>query len=74
MPLILYQKDDCQLCDEAWEVLAAAGIGDFESVWIEDSPDLQSRYGQRVPVLQRRDTSAELGWPFSAADVRQFLL
>jgi hypothetical protein len=70
MPLILYQRDECHLCDLAHEVLAAAGVADFESVWIDGDPALEARYGVRVPVLREEPSGVELGWPFDAAMVR----
>jgi len=72
MPLILYQRDDCQLCDLAIEVLAEARAGDFQSVFIDDDEELEARYGIRVPVLRQSD-GRELGWPFDAGAVRAFL-
>jgi Glutaredoxin-like domain (DUF836) len=73
MRLILYQRDDCTLCDEALAVLAAARAPDFASVWIDDDAGLESRYGARVPVLRDADGDRELGWPFGADDVRRFV-
>lgn len=73
MTLTLIQKDDCQLCDEAWEVLAAAGVRDFAPLFIDADAGLRARYGERVPVLRRDGDGAELGWPFDAAAVRAFL-
>lgn len=73
MPLILYQRDDCHLCDEALEVLAQARIPEFESVFIDEDDALEARYGIRVPVLHRSDTGAELDWPFDAGAVVAFL-
>jgi len=71
--LILYQRDDCHLCDLALAVLAQARVPDFDSIFIDDDADLENRYGERVPVL-REDTSArELGWPFDAASVQRFI-
>ncbi len=74
MPLTLYQRDDCHLCDLALDVMASAKVPDFESVFIDDDDTLEQRYGTRVPVL--RDASGagrELDWPFDAARLRQFL-
>ncbi|HBK56511.1 MAG TPA: NrdH-redoxin [Xanthomonadales bacterium] len=75
--VILYQRDECQLCDRALEVMAAAGVGEFDSVWIDEHPGLTARYGTRVPVLARpaagNDAGAELDWPFDAETVRAFL-
>ena len=73
MPLILYQRDDCHLCDLALDVLAHARVPDFESVFIDEDDALEARYGIRIPVLHRSDTGTELGWPFDAAAVVAFL-
>lgn len=71
--LILYQRDDCPLCDQALAVLAEAHAPEFESVWIDDSHELEQRYGTRVPVLRDARDARELGWPFDAAAVRTFM-
>ncbi len=73
MPLILYQRDDCHLCDLALEVLAAARAPAFDSVFIEDDAELQQRYGMRVPVLHDSGTGKELDWPFGAEQLRCWL-
>lgn len=69
--LALIQRDDCALCDAAWEVLHAAGVRDFEPVHIDGDPLLEDRYGSRVPVL--RDGTRELDWPFDAGKLRAWL-
>jgi len=74
MALILYQRDHCPLCDAAIEVLAEARAPEFETVWIEEDHALEARYGDRVPVLCDSEHGRELGWPFDAAAVREFLL
>ena len=71
--LILYQHDDCQLCDEALALLATAGVPDFDSVWIDDDAALEARYGERVPVLRNETAGTELDWPFTVQAVREFL-
>lgn len=72
MHLMLYQRDDCMLCDEAVALLAAVCAPDFESVWIDGDAALEARYGERVPVL-RDDAGRELGWPFDTTTLRAFL-
>ena len=71
--LILYQRDDCHLCDQALAVLAQARAPEFESVFIDDDDALEARYGMRVPVLCDDDSGAELDWPFDADLVRAWL-
>jgi hypothetical protein len=70
---VLYQRDDCKLCDEAVAILAAARAPDFESVWIDGDDALERVYGERVPVLRDANDARELGWPFGVADVREFV-
>ena len=70
--LILYQRDDCHLCDLALDVLAAAGVPEFKSVFIDDDGALEARYGSRVPVL-RTDDGRELDWPFDVEVLRGLL-
>ncbi|KGE51571.1 glutaredoxin family protein [Xanthomonas axonopodis pv. vasculorum] len=72
MPLTLYQRDDCQLCDQAMEVLAQARAGDFDSVFIDDNAALEVAYGERVPVL-RDACGRELDWPFDRVRLHVWL-
>jgi hypothetical protein len=73
MILVLYQRDDCHLCDLAIDVLAQARAPDFSSVFIDNDNALEARYGERVPVLREEESGRELAWPFDAARVRAFL-
>ncbi len=70
--LVLIQRDDCALCDEAWEILHAAGVRDFEAVYIDGDAALEARYGRRVPVLV--NGTRELDWPFDAERLRHWLV
>lgn len=67
---ILFQRDDCHLCDLALEVLAGASFPEFESVFVDDDPALEAAYGHRVPVLRDARSGAELDWPFDGYAVR----
>ena len=73
MTLSLIQRDDCPLCDDAYQVLVDAGVADFDPVWIDGDAGLEASHGARVPVLRREDSGAELDWPFDADAVRRFL-
>lgn len=67
---ILFQRDDCHLCDLALDVLAQAGLPEFESVFIDGDDALEVAFGARVPVLRDTSTGRELDWPFDTAAVR----
>ena len=71
--LILYQRDDCHLCDLALEVLAQVRAPEFDSVFIDGDAALEARYGVRVPVLRDDARAAELDWPFDARRLRDWL-
>lgn len=71
--LILYQRDDCHLCDLALEVMATVRAPEFESVFIDEDEALESRFGVRVPVLRDDARGIELDWPFDAGMLRRFL-
>lgn len=70
---VFYQRDDCQLCDDAIAILAQAHAPDFSSVWIDDDAELEAQYGMRVPVLRDASSGHELEWPFDADRVKEFL-
>ncbi|TAA39622.1 glutaredoxin family protein [Pseudoxanthomonas winnipegensis] len=71
--LTLYQRDHCHLCDQALDLLAAARLPEFTSVFIDDDAALEARYALRVPVLRDARSQAELDWPFTVEAVRAFL-
>ena len=70
--LILFQRDDCHLCDLAVGLLAQVRAPDFDSVFIDGDAALEARYGERVPVLRDAGDGRELGWPFDAAGLRRW--
>jgi hypothetical protein len=69
---ILYQRDDCHLCDLALAVLAQARVPGLDSMFIDDDPALEARYGSRVPVL-RDGQGRELDWPFDEPGVSAWM-
>ena len=52
--MVLYGRSGCHLCDEARQIVAeecrVAGA-EWSEVDIDTDPDLQSRYGEYVPVV-----------------------
>jgi hypothetical protein len=73
MGLMLFQRDDCHLCDLALDVLAQGRAPEFESVFIDGDEKLEARYGTRVPVLRNVESGAELEWPFDIDALRTWL-
>ncbi len=73
MSLILYQRDDCHLCDLALDLLAQARAPEFDSVFIDGDAELEVRYGERVPVLRDVVRECELEWPFDVGGLLEWL-
>lgn len=71
--LVLFQRDDCHLCDLALDVLAQARVPEFSSVFVDHDNTLEALYGERVPVLRDDEGRRELDWPFTAEQVRRWL-
>ncbi|QBB71784.1 glutaredoxin family protein [Pseudolysobacter antarcticus] len=71
MALVLYGRGDCALCWHAEEALRHA---DVVAVPIDVDSDaaLETRYGERIPVLRNEDNGTELDWPFDAYAIRKF--
>ena len=70
---VLYQRDDCHLCDQALEVLAGVRLPEPDSGFIDGDEALEACYGVRVPVLRDATDGRELDWPFDADLVRAWL-
>ena len=66
---VLYQRDDCHLCDLALTMLAEARFPAFDSVFIDEDDALEAAYGHRVPVLRDTCSGLELDWPFSPSSL-----
>jgi len=55
------------------ELAEAAPDIAVDKIDVADSEALFEHYGLRIPVLQRPD-GEELGWPFTAPELAQFVL
>lgn len=65
----LYSREQCPLCDQAYELLLQAGV-EVALIDISGRVDLLQRYARRIPVL-RTPEGQELDWPFGADEVRE---
>ena len=50
VPLKLYGRRHCHLCEEMAQALRSRGIA-FDEIDVDTSADLKERYGRVVPVL-----------------------
>lgn len=72
--LVLYTRPGCHLCDDALLMVEQiSGAGPVESCDISGDLTLLSSYGARLPVFKRVSDGAELGWPFSEAELEEFV-
>lgn len=72
MNLTLFSTDGCHLCDQAWSLLEQTGLSNTTNIEdIINNEQWLAAYAVRIPVLRRED-GAELGWPFTAADIIAF--
>jgi hypothetical protein len=72
----LMGTEGCHLCDEAHALIGAVRTRRHLHIAVRDIMDdeaLEKRYWDRIPVLRRTDTGAELGWPFDAGQLERFL-
>lgn len=72
--LIMYTTVGCHLCEQAEAILRNEfGRFNLQLVDIAESEVLVTRYGLRIPVIKIGTADAELGWPFDAITVADFL-
>ncbi|MFA7553622.1 MAG: glutaredoxin family protein [Spongiibacteraceae bacterium] len=73
--LVLYTTLGCHLCEQALALIEPVLSAEYQisEVEISESDHLMAVYGIRIPVIQRQDTGAEIGWPFDQQQFRRFL-
>jgi hypothetical protein len=49
--VILYSREGCHLCDQAWQVLCGAGLSPTV-VDIDTDPQLRQQYDTCIPVVE----------------------
>lgn len=72
--LVLFSREDCDLCDRLAEALAPmiAGRATLDIVNIDADPALVERYGLRIPVLVGGDSELG-GFPLDVERVERYL-
>jgi len=51
MSVTFYTRVGCHLCEDARAELDRLGVA-YDAVDVDEDPDLQRRYGERVPVIE----------------------
>ncbi|MCX4029193.1 glutaredoxin family protein [Endozoicomonas sp. SM1973] len=75
--VILYTTTGCHLCDQALALLQPVAERYHFTITAQEiafDPDLFDRYGIRIPVIALANQQAELGWPFTAEELDQFIV
>lgn len=68
----LYHTDGCHLCELAMALAQQAKL-DYALVDICEDTELADRYGTRIPVIAHKATGKEIGWPFTLAQLEEFI-
>lgn len=77
MALVLLGTQACHLCEQAQALLTLFQSYLKVDVFLEDIAESEAqveRYGLRIPVLVHQESGDELGWPFDAEQLQQWLL
>jgi hypothetical protein len=77
--VILYSKLDCHLCQDAYLMLMEITLDipleiDLVDITHAHNSHIHTKYFDRIPVLARPHSQAELDWPFTPADVKAFIV
>jgi len=77
VPITVYTREDCQLCDEAVETLTriadSEGVAiDIDEVDVDEDPELAEEYGDRVPYVLV-DGTPKFKYRIDAAKARSVL-
>lgn len=70
--LRLYSTAGCHLCEQAQALVREVYGQAVPEYDVIDNEQWYQRYALHIPVLLRAD-GQELGWPFDAQQLRQFL-
>ena len=73
----LYTKLDCSLCDKAYQILLDIAFDVPLEIDVIDithtHTNVDANYATRIPVIALAGSDTELGWPFTAEDIKAYL-
>ena len=77
---ILFTGTDCHLCNVAKQLLKAHLSNDaldyeaqVSEINVKAVREHFHEYGARIPVLKKNSDETELGWPFDANNLKEFI-
>lgn len=74
--LNLYATSHCHLCEQA-ETLLVNLTAQYDINWqvieITEDSNLLESYGLKIPVIKRLDNNAEITWPFTDVEIKEFI-
>ena len=77
---ILFTGTDCHLCDVAKQLLkeqftigSLTYYSQVSEINVKVERDYFHEYGARIPVLKKTSDNTELGWPFDAGNLKEFI-
>ncbi|SFG12080.1 glutaredoxin family protein [Neptunomonas qingdaonensis] len=73
---IFFTTQGCYLCELAEALLVAhldPDIHQVDALDIAYDDQLLESYGERIPLIKNEVTGAELGWPFDAGQLLDFI-
>jgi hypothetical protein len=69
-----YTTEGCHLCEQAWALIIAQDlVTEMTQVEIIHDAANVALYGIRIPVIKNNDTDKEIGWPFDAVELADFI-
>ena len=75
MIINLYATLGCHLCEQALAMLQNLAMDiTIVEVEIADDERLLEKYGLTIPVVGVANTEQEIGWPFSAEELQEFIV
>lgn len=78
-PVTIYTKLKCHLCEDAYKILFDVACDlqlriDIVDIALPHNAPLKEKYLERIPVIVKPGIAEELAWPFTADDIKTYLV
>ncbi len=76
--LIIYTKLNCHLCEQAYHMLVDIAYDTPLKIDVTDisqphNKNFSEKYSELIPVIAKSGAKAELAWPFTPDDIKDYL-